>query len=71
MQEDAAEKKMEINFYPDNGQNRVFCSGHEHTFGSTYTLQTVNDKIDIDFNKCDSLQGGQFRLQFTGEVYLF
>ena len=64
-------EKMEINVYPDNSQNRVFCSGHEDTFGSTYTLETVNHKIDIDFNKCDSLQGGQFRFQFTGEKYSF
>ena len=64
-------EKMEINFYPDRTQNRLFCSSQEDTFGITYTLATVNHKIDIDFNKCDSSQGGQFKFQFTGEKYSF
>ena len=64
-------ERLEINFYPDNTQNQVFCSGNEDMFGTTYTLETINDKIYIDFNKCDSLQGGQFRFQFTGKKYSF
>ena len=64
-------EKMEINFYPNGTQNRVFCSGHEDMFGSAYILETANHKIDIDFNKSDSLQGGQFRFHITGEVYSF